>query len=88
MWRTTLSATAILVILSIGSDISLAPATGILEQVVCNKYYGRSRVPFHSSTDTVSIRDCKIVPVQSEMAYINAWKDAFELLPGKWSTPK
>lgn len=27
---------------------------------------------------------CKIGPVQSEVAEVNAWKDVFEILPGEF----
>lgn len=67
-----------------GSHISLAPATAFLEQIFCKNYYG-IRHPIGlswSSANAVLVEDCKVEPVQSDMAYINGWKEAFEILPG------
>ena len=50
----------------------LAPQTKIFENIICDKYYmGRENE-----------RDCKVMAVQSELALIRGWKDAFAQLPG------
>ncbi|ETS77363.1 hypothetical protein PFICI_11237 [Pestalotiopsis fici W106-1] len=71
-WQTILSATAVLFILEIGNQLSLAPSTAILEATVCQKYY--AAIDGH-------LGDCKAEPIQSEVAYILGWKDVFENLP-------
>ncbi|KAK3302862.1 uncharacterized protein B0T15DRAFT_495435 [Chaetomium strumarium] len=76
-WRTILSAAAVLLILNIGSHITLVPQTAILQDIVCAKYYAH-RAPLlgHPRAD-----ECKVEPVQSEVAYLNAWKDVVEAVP-------
>lgn len=79
-FRTILSAAAVLLILNIGSHITFAPQTAILQDIVCAKYYADNAVlPFPPPSQGDR---CKIEPVQSEVAHINAWKDVFEALPG------
>jgi hypothetical protein len=52
--------------------------TAILQDIVCAKYYASSTPPSLPPRRG----ECKIEPVQSEVAHINAWKDVFEALPG------
>jgi hypothetical protein len=52
----------------------------LLEEIVCNKYYDLAQ-PGFGAADPVD--RCKAEPVQSEIAYINGWKDVFEMLPCK-----
>ncbi|KAK4184894.1 major facilitator superfamily domain-containing protein, partial [Podospora australis] len=61
--------------LQIGSFLSLAPQTAILESIVCRQYYEDIRLR------PLVIDDCKIEPIQSKVAFINGWKDVFETLP-------
>ncbi|KAK1752305.1 major facilitator superfamily domain-containing protein [Echria macrotheca] len=75
--RTILAVVSVQVILYIGSFVSLAAQLAILEDIVCKKYY-EERLP----TFNVSGEDrCKADAVQSEVAFINGWKDVFEILP-------
>ncbi|RJE18438.1 MFS transporter [Aspergillus sclerotialis] len=43
----------------------------IFENIICRQYY--------SSSDDESV--CKAAPIQSELAFINGWKDTFAALP-------
>lgn len=75
LW-TIVTAAAALVTLTIGSQISIAAQIAILEDLVCQKYYAENGgVPLTPSA-------CKVEPVQSEVAWINGWKDSMEVLPG------
>jgi hypothetical protein len=76
--HTILSTAAALLILNMGSHITFAPQTAILQDIVCAKYYASSTPPLLPPRRG----ECKIEPVQSEVAHINAWKDVFEALPG------
>ncbi|KAI1781489.1 MFS general substrate transporter [Hypoxylon cercidicola] len=77
-WHTILSAAGVLMILNVGSYVSLAASTAILQDIVCDKYWDH----VHPVPTIIPFEDrCKIEPVQSEVAYINGWKDVFEVLP-------
>ncbi|KAM0816493.1 putative Major facilitator superfamily (MFS) profile domain-containing protein [Seiridium cardinale] len=95
VWRILLPATAVVFILGAGNQLSLAPATAILEKIICDKYYGTSSATtaFLGSvapTAQLMILDdadrCKAEPIQSEISFILGWRDVFENLPGLfWS---
>jgi len=76
-WRVVLIVAALDLILNSTSQLTLVPSTAILQDIVCAKYYANVRLDPSISYDD----RCKIEPVQSEVAYINAWKDSFEVLP-------
>ncbi|KAK0656432.1 major facilitator superfamily domain-containing protein [Cercophora newfieldiana] len=74
--RLVLIISSIDLIINSTAQITLVPSTAILQDIVCNKYYASARLdPFISFEDR-----CKVEPVQSEVAYINAWRDSFEML--------
>ncbi|POR31342.1 Uncharacterized protein TPAR_08440 [Tolypocladium paradoxum] len=77
-WKAILSAAAVYLLLSIGSHISLAPQTAILEDIICRQYYAGH---VDSGSATPANDGCKIDAVQSEVASINGWRDVFETLP-------
>jgi hypothetical protein len=51
-----------------------APLTAVFEDIICNHFYS---LGFHGSLQ----RDCKVVPVQSELALVKGYKDAFNQIP-------
>lgn len=73
---------AIIAICTIIADLagygSIAPQLQIFEQAICRDYYASIGV----STNTLDQDQCKIEPVQSELALINGWFDSFQTLPG------
>jgi hypothetical protein len=77
--RTILSTAAVLLILNIGSHIALVPQTVILQDIVCRNYYANVNSDLPIVPD---VNRCKVEPVQSEVAYINGWKDSLEVVPG------
>ncbi|KAI0127727.1 major facilitator superfamily domain-containing protein [Xylariales sp. AK1849] len=72
--RTILSTAVAILTLNIGSHIAMVPTVAILEMIVCRRFY-------ESSLVWAADERCKAEAVQSEVAYINGWKDAFEMLP-------
>ena len=84
--RTILSAAAVLLALNIGSHVTFAPQTAILQDIVCRNYYadGVSGLPRLPAGDNDDGR-CEIEPILSEIALINAWKDVSEALPGMFA---
>ncbi|KAL6689763.1 putative MFS multidrug transporter [Trichoderma pleuroticola] len=73
--RTILVVTSIQIVLNIGSYISFAAQLAILQDIVCKGQY--------EGGQSLSMDDdrCKVDAVQSEVAFINGWKDVFEMLP-------
>jgi len=51
-----------------------APLTAVFEDIICNHYYS-------SAAPSLSQRDCKIFPVQSELALVKGYKDTFNQIP-------
>jgi len=81
-WRTILSIAAFTLILAFSSDIGFVPQTAILQDIVCRKYYAQHTANLSQSSALGPADRCLIEPVQSEVAYINGWKDSLEILPG------
>lgn len=79
VWRITLTATAVSVAVNIGNYISWAAQTVLLQNIVCNNHYDLAQPGFGANL----VDRCEAEPVQSEIAYINGWKDVFEMLPCK-----
>lgn len=76
-WRVVLTMALIDLALNSTSQMTLVPITTILQDIVCKKYYARINLD-----PSISFEDrCKIGPVQSEVAYINAWSESLEIVP-------
>jgi hypothetical protein len=56
---------------------SYAPLTAVFEEIICNHYYPPGS----------ALRDCKSVPVQSELALVKGYKDAFNQIPSMFYSP-
>jgi hypothetical protein len=82
-FRIIVSSAVIFLVISIASHIAIAPNTAILENIICRKYYAASDPSSTWSKKEASRDSCKIEPIQSEMAFINGWKDTFETIPGE-----
>ncbi|KAK4152714.1 hypothetical protein C8A00DRAFT_34564 [Chaetomidium leptoderma] len=53
-----------------------APLTAVFEEIICNRYYSSlAASPF------LAQRDCKVFPVQSELALVKGYKDTFNQIP-------
>lgn len=53
-----------------------APLTAVLEEIICIHHYSTA---FHRPLPPQ--RDCKVAPVQSELALLKGYKDAFSQIP-------
>ncbi|KAG8415784.1 hypothetical protein J3458_009604 [Metarhizium acridum] len=73
--HTILVVAAIQIFLNIGSYVSFAAQLAILQDIVCESYYERG-LPVSGDDGR-----CQVDAVQSEVAFINGWKDVFEMLP-------
>lgn len=71
-WRILLVGSFLVLIVDFGFFLAIPAQTRIFEDILCRQYYG--------STDNLAEADCKVVPVQSELARIAGWKEAFDPL--------
>ena len=71
----TLATCVLLLIVDIVASVPMAPRMVLFENIICRNYYGA----WESDAGT---RNCKIEPVQSELAQINGWKETFDTIPG------
>ncbi|KAM7205482.1 Major facilitator superfamily domain containing protein [Naviculisporaceae sp. PSN 640] len=79
-WRTIVSVAAFVLILAFSSDLGFVPQTAILQDIVCESYYAQHHIA-GDPVQTGPAERCLIEPIQSEVAYINGWKDSLEILP-------
>lgn len=68
----------IMLVLDTSMYLSVGPETAIFEEVACSAHYRTGDAVF-----SMEQRECKIEPVQSEVAFIIAWRQALEIIPGK-----
>ncbi|ATY60309.1 MFS multidrug [Cordyceps militaris] len=71
----TLAASALILILDVVASVPMTPRLVIFEQIICRTYYrawGRDD----------AMGDCKVAPVQAELALVNGWKETFDTVPG------
>ncbi|KAE8351280.1 major facilitator superfamily domain-containing protein [Aspergillus coremiiformis] len=55
--------------------LTVAPRLVIFEEIICRDYYSRAM------GDPREMGDCKVEPVQSELALINGWREALDNIP-------
>lgn len=70
-------------LLEVGDYMMRAPIMRILEDIVCRKYYAshpRSGTP-RITLLAIPEDECKIAPVQAEMAMVWGWDEALSCLP-------
>lgn len=65
----------ILTLIEIGAFMGLVPQTRIYESIVCRKFY-------HDGRQQIPEQDCKIGPVQAEVATIRAVSGSLSSVPG------
>lgn len=75
-WRIVLIAAGVSLILNASANIAFVPTTTILQDIICDKYYARAHIE-----NPMAVRGCTVGPVQSEVAFINGWKESFDTLP-------
>lgn len=66
------------IVAGFASYLEFAPQTKIFQDIVCREYYRN-----HESRLDIDLNvDCKIEPVQSEVAYIVGWLSTITEIPG------
>jgi hypothetical protein len=73
----TIAASALILILDVVASVPTVPRMVIFEDIICRNHYASLR----DGGDGGAV-DCKIEPVQSELAIINGWKETFDSIPG------
>ncbi|KAB8251033.1 major facilitator superfamily domain-containing protein [Aspergillus flavus] len=63
-------------ITDIAGQIIVAPRLAIFEHIICKAYYTQV-----SGAAGTGMGDCKVEPVQSELALINGWREMFDNIP-------
>jgi hypothetical protein len=76
----TLAVSALILLADVVASVPVAPRMVIFEDIICRNYYA-------ASENGQEIGNCKIGPVQSELALINGWKETFDTIPGKSCIP-
>lgn len=69
----------IVLISDLAGYAATAPQLQIFEDIICRQYYYSLQ---GESNHTGQGVNCKIEPVQSELALINGWADTFQTIPG------
>ncbi|KAK3495886.1 major facilitator superfamily domain-containing protein [Neurospora crassa] len=90
LYPTLLTVASLTLLFTMGVQITTAPSLAILQGIICRKYYEEGITDSLSLGKGLGLRGvptnfeddrCKVGPVQSEVAEVNAWKDVFEILP-------
>ncbi|KAI0537873.1 major facilitator superfamily domain-containing protein [Xylaria digitata] len=71
----TIAISVLLMMAEFTNLIAMAPRMAIFEDIICRQYYADWQ-------EVTSVADCKIEPVQSELARINGWKRTSTMVPG------
>jgi len=83
--RTFLIIVACIVIIDLGSWGAVAPAAQILEGIICREYYEAGQDDPTKAMQLLSGYDCKIAPVQNELAFLTGWFDTIFTIPSESS---
>ncbi|KAK3497981.1 major facilitator superfamily domain-containing protein [Neurospora hispaniola] len=92
LWPTLVTVASLTLLFTMGVQITTAPSLAILQGIICKKYYEKGIIDslslgkglptsFEGLPTNFEDDKCKVGPVQSEVAEVNAWKDVFEILP-------
>jgi len=82
--RTFLITAAAIVIIDLAMWLGIAPQAQIFEDIICRQYYE------HASSDPAKIvlpiasYDCKVPPVQNELAFVTGWQDTLFSIPSEF----
>ncbi|KAG9230731.1 major facilitator superfamily domain-containing protein [Amylocarpus encephaloides] len=74
--RYVLQLCVLMLIFNFTQYAAYAPLTAVFEDIICTHYYSSN---FHHLP--LSQRDCKVIPVQYELALVKGYKDAFSQIP-------
>ncbi|KAH8721147.1 Efflux pump ustT [Beauveria bassiana] len=77
VFKVTVAASVIILISDVVASVPMTPRLVIFEDILCRNYYDA----WGGSGDS-RMCDCKVEPVQAELAVINGWKETFDTIPG------
>jgi len=79
---------AIFIIVNFGAMMEDAPMTVIFQDILCKKYY-KDAARAGNTTDAPAVPlfaavafDCKVEPIQTELAFIIGWRNTIEMIAG------
>jgi len=72
--RVFIALLAMICVLDLGAVLGQSPSTQIFEEIICSNYYNAHSKDPSKVLDTRNY-NCKIEPVQSELAYLTGWMD-------------
>jgi MFS family permease len=85
MWdqfRTVLVICILIFFIESSVILQAAPQTQILEDAICDQYYGEKQEPPHKAATIPGPGRCKTTPVQTELSLIKGWQYSLDQLPG------
>lgn len=71
----TIAASVLILILDVVASVPMTPRLVLFEEIICRNHYS-------TWGSNAEMDDCKVAPVQSELALINGWKETFDTIPG------
>ncbi|KAM3463463.1 hypothetical protein NHJ6243_003294 [Beauveria neobassiana] len=77
VFKVTVAVSVIILISDVVASVPMTPRLVIFEDILCRNYYDA----WGGSGDS-RLGDCKVEPVQAELAVINGWKETFDTIPG------
>ncbi|KAM3512401.1 hypothetical protein MY11210_003967 [Beauveria gryllotalpidicola] len=75
-FEVTIAASILILILDVIASVPMTPRLVVFEDIICRNYYDAW------GSDDSRMGDCKVEPVQAELAVINGWKETFDTIPG------
>ncbi|KAM3486724.1 hypothetical protein MY8738_000218 [Beauveria namnaoensis] len=77
VFKVTVAVSVIILISDVVASVPMTPRLVIFEDIICRNYYDA----WGGNGDS-RLGDCKVEPVQAELAVINGWKETFDTIPG------
>lgn len=81
-WLVLIVGFAFILLIDLGGFLGAPAQTQIFENIICRHHYAQARHMPQQAVKDLDEAACKIDPVQTELAFINGWKDTFDVLPG------
>ncbi|OAA43932.1 MFS multidrug transporter [Beauveria brongniartii RCEF 3172] len=79
VFNVTVAASVIILISDVVASVPMTPRLVIFEDIICRNYYDAWG---GGGSGDSRMGDCKVEPVQAELAVINGWKETFDTIPG------
>ncbi|KAM3497389.1 hypothetical protein MY10362_009260 [Beauveria mimosiformis] len=82
VFKVTVAASVIILISDVVATVPMTPRLVIFEDIICRNYYDAWGGGRGGGSGDSRMGDCKVEPVQAELAVINGWKETFDTIPG------